>query len=266
MVVWTWIQHHRVLSISLLAVLVIGAAGGTAWAVLFRTVASPVTLKEALRMYRRDQVSAARNWGLVQPLTAGVFRYRTSGGESLSLPGASRSFPAASDMVVSAGTGGCSVVAWVPITQHTEMTTVCPSVNHSLVVTNLTTHEVISGTTATTVLTCPATAYLLPPAATTGARWSATCHQASPSEDVVVQGVDLGDEPLRVGGQSVPTVHVRVTLHYAGPEAGVAPTDLWISTTKGLVVREAEQATVTQQGVHYHEQMDARLDSLTPSG
>ncbi len=266
MVVWTWIQHHRLLSIAFVAFLVIGAAGGTAWAVFFRTVASPVTLKEALRMYRRDQVSAARNWGLVQPLTAGVFRYRTAGGESLSIPGASRSFPATSDMVVSAGAGGCSVVAWVPITQHTETTTVCPSLNHSLVVTNLTTHEQISGTTTTTVLTCPATTYLLPPAAVTGARWSATCHQASPSENVVVQGTDLGDESLRVGGQSVSTVHVRLTLQFAGVEAGVAPTDLWISTTRGLVVREAEQATVTQQGVHYHEQMDTLLVSLTPSG
>jgi hypothetical protein len=48
-------------------------------------------------------------------------------------------------------------------------------------------------------------------------------------------------------------------------DQGAAIADFWISTTRGLVVRETEQVAVTQAGVHYAEHMDTRLTSLTPA-
>ena len=55
MVVWHWVQQHRWLSIIVLAFVILSCAGGTAWALVFRTVSSPVGLREALRIYRREQ-------------------------------------------------------------------------------------------------------------------------------------------------------------------------------------------------------------------
>ncbi len=251
-----------------LVVVILGAASGTCWAIFIRTVASPVSLRDALRIYRRDQAAAAKEpaTARARPLSPGVFSYRTSGSESLSLLGAARSFPNSTDMVVSDGAHGCSDVEWVPIVQHTETTTVCPAPDHALTVSGFITHEEISDTTTTTVIDCPATTYLLPPSRAPGARWRATCHQTNPSEDVVVDGRMVGERPVVVGGQAVPAVHVRLTLQFAGVDEGTAPTDLWISTSKGLVVREQELATVTQQGVHYKEEMSTLLASVVPSG
>ena len=55
MFVWHWVQQHRLLTVLILAFVIVSTAGGTAWALVFRTVSSPVGLREALRMYRREQ-------------------------------------------------------------------------------------------------------------------------------------------------------------------------------------------------------------------
>ena len=77
--VWQWVQQHRMLSVIVLALVIVSCAGGTAWALVFRTVSSPVGLREALRIYRREQtgkvLSSLRN-RLPVP---GVYLYDTTG-------------------------------------------------------------------------------------------------------------------------------------------------------------------------------------------
>jgi hypothetical protein len=263
---WSFIQHHRSLSVVFLAIIVFCTAGGTCWAVFFRTVASPVSLRAALRLYKRDQ--SARTIGTVSSafgLTPGVFAYRTTGGETLSLLDQSRAFPARTSFVVSRAAGACSAAEWVPLVQHTETTTACPGAGHSLVVSNFVTFEQISGTTTTTLINCPATAYLLPPSAQPGARWSAVCRQVNPAENVTLDGVVLAPATLAVGSHRVPTVHVRLTLSFAGAVNGTSPTDYWISVSRGLIVRQQEVARIVQGGIHYSEHMDTQLSSLTPA-
>jgi len=263
-----------------LTFVVLGSAGGTCWAVFFRTVASPVSLRQALRLYRRHQDPAGdsrqvdvANGGIgagtgtgagSRPLNAGVYGYRTSGGERLSLLDQSRSFPDGTDMMVVDGSSSCSVVTWLPLVQHTETTTVCSAAHGAVDVTAMVTHEVISGSTTTTVVDCPATLYLVPPIAVPGVRWSAVCHQVNPAETVTVNGEVIGAGPLTVDGDAVQALHVRLTLGFSGVDQGIAPTDYWISTARGLLLREQESAFITQAGVHYTEQMDAFLTSLAP--
>ena len=130
--VWQWVQQHRLLSVLVLALVIVSSAGGTAWALVFRTVSSPVGLREALRMYRREQtgkVMATLRNRLPAP---GVYTYRTSGGEGLNLMGVQRSFPSTTSMIVA--DGRCATVSWVPITQHTESTTVCDGPDGALTV------------------------------------------------------------------------------------------------------------------------------------
>src|SRR5580693_9697313 len=86
-IVWQWVQQHRFLSVIVLALVIVSSAGGTAWALVFRTVSSPVGLREALRMYRREQtdkVVASLRHRLPAP---GAYAYRTGGGEGLNLFG-----------------------------------------------------------------------------------------------------------------------------------------------------------------------------------
>lgn len=277
---WSWIQHHRWLSVAFIVIVVIGTAGGTAWAVFLRTVASPVSLRAALRLYHHDEAAADATGpsasdaaagstsasGSHRVLSPGVYPYRTTGGESLSILGESRSFPVHTDIVVSDGPGACTTVSWVPIVQHTETTTACPAAGHAVAVSDFVTHEVISGTITTTVIDCPSTMYLVPPLAQPGARWSAICHQVSPAENVVVDGTVVDAPSLEVGGRMVPTLHVRLTLDFVGIASGTSPTDYWISTAKGLIVRQQETTHITQQGVRYTEEMAADLLSLTPAG
>ena len=91
--VWHWVQQHRVLSVIVLALFIVATAGGTAWALVFRTVSSPVGLAEALRMYRREQTAKVLDSLRDRLPTPGVYTYATDGGEGLSLMGVQRSFP-----------------------------------------------------------------------------------------------------------------------------------------------------------------------------
>lgn len=263
MFVWQWVQQHRVLSVIVLALFIVASAGGTAWALVFRTVSSPVGLAEALRLYRREQaakvLTSLRNH-LPNP---GVYTYATSGSEGLNLVGVQRSFPPSTSMVVT--DGSCATVSWVPIEQHTEKTMICPSVSGSYDVPLLVTDETIAGSSTTSTISCPSTAYLLPPAAVPGERWSATCALANPAEKVGVVGQVLGEATLGVHGQSVGVEHVRMTLTFNGAQQGTNPTDYWIVPSTGLIVREKEQVAVTSGGVRYNESMETALTSLHPA-
>jgi hypothetical protein len=261
-IVWQWVQQHRLLSVLILAFVIVSSAGGTAWALVFRTVSSPVGIREALRIYRREQTDKMLQTLRSHIPAPGVYSYRTSGGESLSLPGMSRSFPSTTSMIVTGGS--CAVVSWMPLTQHTETTTECAGPDGGFDVPRLVTHESIAGSDATSTVTCPATAYLLPPNATLGQKWAATCDLQSPVEKVALAGEALGQSTMPIAGHSVTVEHTRFTLTYDGSQAGTNPTDFWIVPTSGLIVQEKEEVSVTSGGVHYSETMLSTLASLSP--
>jgi hypothetical protein len=261
--VWHWVQEHRWLSVLVLAFIILSSAGGTAWALVFRTVSSPIGLREALRMYRKEQTERMLTSLRSRLPGPGVYSYRTDGGESLNLVGVARGFPSQTSMIVT--DGRCATVSWVPLTQHTESTIVCPGTGGALRVPQLVTHEDIAGTSTTTILNCPATAYLLPTGAVAGQRWSATCTLSSPSEKVAVSGDVLGPATLTVGGATVGVEHTRLTFTYRGGAQGSNPIDFWVVPSTGLIVREKEMVSVTQSGVHYSENMDAVLTGLVPA-
>jgi hypothetical protein len=260
--VWHWVQQHRWLSVLVLAFIILSSAGGTAWALVFRTVSSPIGLREALRMYRKEQSDRMLSSLRAHLPGPGVYTYRTSGGESLSLMGIQRGFPSSTSMIVT--DGRCATVSWVPITQHTEVTTVCTGTAGALTVSRLMTTESIAGTTTTSTVACPVSVYLLPPNVQTGQRWRGTCALVSPAERVTVIGVALGASTVTVGGTRVAVEHTRLTLTYQGGMQGTNPTDFWIIPSTGLIVREKEAVGVSQGGVRYSETMDAVLTGLIP--
>jgi hypothetical protein len=261
-IVWQWVQQHRLLTVLILAFVIVSSAGGTAWALVFRTVSSPVGLREALRIYRREQTEKMLQTLRSHIPSPGVYSYRTTGGESLSLPGMARSFPSETSMIVTGGS--CAVVSWVPLTQHTETTTECAGPDGGFVVPRLVTQESIAGTDTTSIVACPATAYVQPPSASPGQKWVATCALQSPDEKVALAGEALGQSTMTISGHSVTVEHTRLTLTFDGSQAGTNPTDFWIVPTSGLIVQEKEQVSITSGGVHYSEDMVSTLRSLSP--
>jgi hypothetical protein len=262
-VIWQWVQQHRLLSVLILAFVILSSAGGTAWALVFRTVSSPVGLREALRMYRREQTEKVLT-NLRNHLPApGVYTYRTTGGEGLSLMGVTRGFPSSTAMIVTEGR--CATVSWVPIMEHTEATSLCTGADGALTVPRLVTTESIAGTDTTSRVVCPSTAYLLPPGARTGARWSAACSLQSPAEKVGFDGEVLGSSTMTVGETTVTVEHTRFVLTYNGSQSGTNPTDFWVVPSTGLIVREKEEVGITSGGVRYSENMEATLAGLAPA-
>jgi hypothetical protein len=259
----TWATQHRlwVLGIGVVTLIVVVAAG--VWFFVLRSPATQVDLSQALRLYRQDQKAGGARSTHLPP--SGVYRYRTSGGEQLSVGGISRSFPATTDMVVTEA--ACATMKWEPLEQHMEGLVECAHRDGALSIMSALSYEQIAGTQTTGIIHCPAGTYLVPPDPSTGERWHTTCH--STDQKVVFSGKVLGASWVNVRGHKVPALHTRLTLSFSGAESGTNPNDYWLSLQNGLILRQRETVDVSQQAgplgsVRYTEQMAITLTSLTP--
>jgi hypothetical protein len=259
-----WINHHRLLLLGAgFAVLVVAVALGL-WFFIFRSSSTPVNLRQALRLYRQDQPRST-TWGTGLP-SPGVYRYRTSGVEQLSFGSIARTFPSSSTMIVTGST--CAMERWEPIEQHMEGIAECRVKGGGYALTSSFTYEEIAGTQTNQVISCPTTAYLLPPDPRRGEQWNALCHSAG--LNVALSGTVVGSSSVEVGGAQVPAVHTRLLLTFSGSESGTSPSDYWLSPKNGLILSEREGVNLNQPAgplgsVHYTEQMAITLDSLTPA-
>jgi hypothetical protein len=244
-------------------VIVLAAVAAALWFFLLRTPATTVDLRQALSLYRQEQRQRGQGTSARIP-PPGVYPYRTSGGEQLSVGGISRSFPSHSEMIVT--DARCATMKWEPLEQHTEGLVVCPAAGGALTITSALSYEQIAGTQTTSVIRCPAATYLVPPDPTVGARWRTTCH--SPGQNVVFSGEVVGASSVDVGGHGIPALHTRLSLTFSGAETGTNPNDYWISQD-GVILQQKETVSVSQSAgplgsVHYTEQMAISLTSATP--
>jgi hypothetical protein len=247
-----------------LALLVVAVAAGV-WFFVLRTSGTQVDLRQALRLYRQGQHGEVA--GTTMPLPPpGVYRYRTSGGEQLSIAGISRTFPPATDMIVT--DGRCATMKWEPLEQHIEGLVECPTGDGAISITSAPSYEQIAGTQTTSDIRCPAGTYLVPPDPVAGDRWRTTCH--SPGQNVVFSGAVIGRSSVTVGGRSVPALHTRLTLTFSGSQTGTNPNDYWVSLPDGLILKQSETVRVSDPAgplgsVRYAEQMAITLTSLSPA-
>ncbi len=263
----TWATQHRLWMLGagfMSLVVVIAAVGAGVWFFMLRSTTTQVNLGQALRLYRQDQKAGVTGRkGL--PLS-GVYRYKTSGSEHLSIGGISRSFPAASNMIVTQG-AGCATMKWEPLEEHMEGMVECSENGGGLGMKSALSYEKIAGTQTTSVITCPARMYFVPPNPYTGERWHSTCH--STGENVEFSGQVVGKSYVKVAGARVPAVHTRIGLAFSGSESGHDPNDYWVSPQSGLILRQLETVDVSQQSgplgsVHYTERMAITLNSVAP--
>jgi hypothetical protein len=262
--VLTWLTHHRLLAVGLSLTLIVLAVLFGLWYFVLRAPATQVDLRQALRLYRADQ-RAGRTSGSGQLPPSGVYRYRTTGGEQLSLAGINRHFPADTEAIVT--DARCATVEWEPFQQHTEGLVECPMADGGLGLSSALSYEQIAGTKTTDVIRCPTHTYFVPPDPKPGLRWHGTCHATG--QTVGVSGLIVGTSSVRVKGTAVPALHTRLTLTVSGGESGTNPNDYWISLKNGVILRQQETVTMAQQAgplgsVRYSEQMAITIDSLAP--
>jgi hypothetical protein len=262
----TWLSPHRWwwgLGIGVLVCVVAAAAG--VWFFVLRSPGTQVSLRQALRLYRAEESSGGTTTDSHLP-PEGVYRYRTSGGEHLSLADISRSFPSSSEMIVT--DDHCADMKWEPLLQHTEGLVECRRPDGALVVQSTMSYEEIAGAKTTSVIRCPADTYIVPPNWSAGERWRSVCR--SNGEKVTFSGEVVGPAWVDVGHWREPALHTRLTLSFSGSESGTNPNDYWIAPNDGVILRQQETVDVAQKAgplgsVHYTEQMTITLASMAPT-
>jgi hypothetical protein len=258
----SWCAHHRFWALGAGLAVVLAAVAAGVWFFVLRSPGTQVDLRQALRLYRHDQQDSSAADGSLLP-APGVYNYRTSGYERLSVAGISRSFPSSSEVIVT--DTACATVRWVPFEQHMEGIVECSEANGAVGMVSALSDEEIAGVRTTEVIRCPADAYFVPAKAVTGQRWSATCHTGT--QTVGFGGRVLGWSTIAVYGRHEPALHTRLTLTFHGGESGSNPTDYWVSPTTGLILKESEAVDLSQKtgplgSVSYREQMAITLTSL----
>lgn len=254
-------RARRKVFMGLSLVLAVLGAAAMVWLVVLHPEATRLGLRQALALYHQD--SAHRNRAGLPP--PGVYRYVTSGAEHLSFGGITRSFPASSSMIVAAAR--CATFTWEPLVQHVETLTVCPQADGARSVRQASSTETIVGTTTTSVIRCPATAWFLPAHPLVGQRWHATCTMAG--HPVAFDGAVLGRSEVSVGGEQVPALQTRLTWIFAGAERGVNPNEYWLHPSDAMILAQHETVDVAEGSgplgsVRYTEDMTIHLRSLEP--
>jgi len=260
----TWFVHHRLWAMGMGVVVIVVLVAAGFWYLVLRSPGTQVGLRQALRLYRQGQSGADSGGTRLPP--SGVYRYRTTGDELLSVGGIHRSFPGTTEMIVTDAT--CSTMTWEPLVQHVEGLVTCPAGGEALTMPTARSDETIAGTRTDEVISCPPTTYFLPPHPSAGMGWGATCH--SGPQPVRLAGQVIGPSTVTVGGHPLAAVHTRITFTFSGPETGTNPTDYWLVPGDGLVLRERETVDLVQQAgplgrVRYTESMTITLESTTPA-
>jgi hypothetical protein len=129
----TWAIHHRLLALGMGVTILVAAIAAGVWFFVLRSPATQVDLSQALRLYRQGQHPGVAGSDSQLP-PPGVYQHRTSGGEQLSFGDINRTFPAATDMIVT--DTGCSTMKWEPFEQHVEGLVECPLRDGALSITS----------------------------------------------------------------------------------------------------------------------------------
>jgi hypothetical protein len=246
---------------ALLAVAVLVAAGD-GFLLWGRTVLDPV---DAASARARFLVPAASPAGQGPRPPAGLYRYRTSGRETVDRFAVERAYPHETVRVVS-DLGGCRWRETVPLfDQHTETYDFCSGGGDAREVAYAT-RLVYFFVPGVQRFACDPPGRRLLTGARPGTvlRWRCTAGGSSSDNTTTFVGV----ETVGGGPSAVRARHLRLTTALAGTSTGGAVRDLWLGAD-GLVLRERRLvhlvvATSFVGHTSYHEQASFELASRTP--
>jgi len=235
-------------------------AGFATWYFVFRDVATPVTVGEAVTSFRGD---TGRTPG-PSPVPVGVYVYATEGSEHTdALMGATHHYPPRSTITVTKDPCGVKM-RWDALEGRSTTWTFCVDGGRWVMTTQDERHTFFGVTEATTY-ECSDVPFRTP-GDRPGAPTAVTCTTSGAVEHVMQRVV--GPETLRVGGENVPAVHVHQATSLSGDIRGASTYDIWLDRKTGVPVRIAMVSRSKNDSpvgdVHYDEMVTLRLRSLTP--
>ena len=227
-----------------MVVAALGAGG-----LLLHDTAKPASVADAVHRFRTGGAGGGK--------LDGVYLYATTGGESVdALGGAHHRYPATTS--ITAVGAPCGVkLRWDALQGRSTTWTLC-STRAGV---GLGTEEVVHtffGQADDTTYACAGTELLR--------SGPFHCRSQRGRQDGTVTVV--GRETVDVGGKPVKVLHVRTVGRISGGDQGAETVDWWLGTATGLPVRVAFSSHTSRKTfvgrVHYSEDADLRLRSLTP--
>ncbi len=214
--------RHRLVALAVLAVV-----GLPAFLVAGRYWEDPIDPADAVARFRAAGAEAARPVpGLPEP---GVYRYRTRGGERISLFDYEREYSPVTVRIVTRRGCGVREEQWF-LAQHLEYYDRCgpalPSYGTDIA---------YWWTHGTQAFRCGAGSFDGSDLAPGGvSRW-----ECRDEDTLAAQTVEyIGDEPVEVDGRTIVARHTRWTTAFSGATDGGAVVDDWFEPATGLVLRE----------------------------
>jgi hypothetical protein len=241
------------------AIVVLVLASTAVWLVVLRDTVEPVTVGEAIDSFREEtEPSPAES-----PIPEGVYVYATAGFEKTdALTGVTHRYPKRSTIAISATDCGVSLL-WRVLKGRTTEWIYCTTPGGWELASQDERHTFFGRTEPTRYL---CTGVPIRPAAGSVTRWRIACSTETSEERGV--GRVVGREPIRVGGQTVSTEHIRRTSTLSGQIRGSSRHDVWFDSESGVPVRIVMVSRTTNDSpvgdVHYEERVTLRLVSLAP--
>lgn len=237
----------------------IGVAGGVAvagvatWYLVFRDVAEPATVGDAVTSFREHP-------GKGSPVPPGVYVYDTRGLEKTdALTGVTHRYPSRSTITVSGDQCGFQL-RWSVLTGRSTAWSFCVE-GGSWKLLRQDERHTFFGRTEHTDYSCPDFSFW-----TAVASSSYTCTTGNATERGE-RRISPGPR-VRVGRRLVPTILVRRTSTFAGAIRGSSRYDFVLDRRSGIPVRVVMESTTTNESpvgaVHYEEHVVLLLTSLTP--
>jgi len=269
-----WTRRRNVVLLAVGAVVILALGGGAAAYFLFREGAEPVSIPEAEKRFEEDRTSGPRPGSLLVP-AEGVYRYRGSGTDQLSVPPTSQDQGPEMPGTVTHGKGGCWTFRIDYSTNHWQNWTYC-STDGRLEEQGGQTFQrwdlVFTTIDTLTTFTCDPPAVTLRPSMEPGQKWRQSCSGTSTS----VEGISISAGPLRfvgterltIGGRRVDAYHFEQRRNLEGAQTGFVQTEVWFGTD-GLPLRNERHAEVHSNSivgdVVYNEDGNFTLTSLRPT-
>ncbi len=245
----------------LLAVAAAAALAGLGvWLLVFHDTAEPISVEKAISV--GSQPAAVGAPGVPEP---GLYVYATIGSESVDVLGGER-HDFAGRTAVTVRRGGCGFALHYAFLEGRATTReYCPSPEGLRIRRSVEVHTFF-GRREVTDYRCTEASRARPHGDRAGTPFGWSCSTGTKTETAA--GGVVAIEALRVAGEDVETVHLRVETRLTGVTRGDGGADVWLLRSTGLPVRlVAWNDNVTDSpigAVRYRERFELDLQSLRP--
>ena len=267
--------YRRPWRLVLLGVVVALAIGAVAFAIAWSNRgADEVSTRDVVERFREDNGNADGSGGFLRP-PAGVYQYRATGTERLSIASTEQQWGPTMPATVARRADGCWSLRIEYSTNHWQEQRYCPDQDSLLDVGGKVFQKfdfVTFAVTDTSVFTCHPPSAVIRVDASPGDSWAASCTGKSTERDTQVTSAGtntfVGVEDVDVDGETVRAFHYRLQRTLSGDQTGTEDTHDWYSATDGLLLRSTRNTRVASPSpigdVIYTEQGEFRLVSTQP--